>query len=177
MEIISSETERWSYYYDPNSIYAKMAYSWDYGITWSSSAEDPNAVHSGNMAFRLGWKEGDISYSLTDEDSIENYGRHFKRISDSTILTAEAARVRAEAEISGAGTIPKKGNMTLVGQDIIGTHYYVSANLANLGITENLSIVSYTHHIDQNGFTTTLNYGVQPFDIARRIASLESSVY
>jgi len=164
----------WAYHYDVSSPYnGKIAYSWDNGINWSTNATNPDTIPDGNMSFQLGWRQGEISYRASNQTSINKYGKHFKKISDSSYTTFEQAQARAELEVSGMETIPKKGSVTIEGITDIDTYYRFSSNLTNFGINEIWDVVSYTQRIDQNGFTTTINYGKQPYDIARKVAELE----
>jgi len=174
-EYPSGSSKYWNYYYDPNSEYAaNVAYSWDGGVNWSSNSEAPNKVPAGNMSFKLGWKQGEISYRASNQASIDSFGRHFKKVYDSSYTSLEQARERAEKEVSGMTAIPKKGTITIDGTINIGTNYRFSSNLANFNINELWNVVSYTQKIDQkSGFTTTINYGKQPFDIVRKVSELE----
>jgi len=169
----------WSYYYDPNSTYENggIKYSWDRGVNWSGSSGYPAYVPAGDMSFKLGWSEGVISATAQDDESIGLYGIHFRKIEDSNLTTQDSVDARANAAISGSSSIPKKGTLTINGRSIMDTTYRFSANLGNFGINELWDIVSYTQKIDNQGFTTTINYGVQPYDIARNIAKLEERVY
>ena len=164
----------WAYSYDPSSTYqGKIAYSTDGGVNWSTSATSPTTVPGGNMRFKLGWREGDISYRASNQTSIDTYGRHFKKISDSTITTEERAQQRAEYEISGSETIKMKGTVTILGEPNLSTEYMISSNLAKFDIYDRWNISNYTHKIDDKGFTTTINYGAPTFDFIHKIAKLE----
>ena len=168
----------WNYYYDPNSGYSgKIMYSWDKGVSWSSNASCPSIVPDGNMSFRIGWKEGNISARASNQASIDIYGRHFRLINDSSINTSEAAQIRAEAEISGCEEVPMKGTLTIEGRTDMAPHYRFSANLVNLDIQQIWDIVGYTQRIDEKGFTTIIRYGRHDYDIVKHIADLESEVF
>lgn len=168
------DTSYWMYSYDPESSYSgKIAYSWDNGVHWSTNATAPNLVPDGNMTFQLGWKEGDITYRASNQTSIDLYGRHFKKINDSTINTYERAIARAEAEISGSEKLKQKGTITIDGRTDMSPNYRFSANLSNLGINNIWDVRSYTQRIDKNGFTTTINYGMPEFDFIHKLAKVE----
>jgi hypothetical protein len=124
------------------------------------------------MSFQLGWKQGEITATAENSESIDLYGRHFKKITDSTLNTYELAQARADLEVSGMTAIPKKGTVTIEGRTNIEPYYRFSSNLTNFDINEIWNIVSYTQTIDQNGFTTTINYGRQPFDLAAKVARI-----
>jgi hypothetical protein len=170
------------FYYDPNITYTDglIAYSWGSnfgtGYRWSSSETLPTIVPNGSMIMDIGWREEDIKAIATNEESITKYGRHQKIINDSTITSYADALARAEAEVYGMEEIPRKGSITIEGQTGIKTSYKISSNLTNIGLGGLWEIVSYTQNIDKNGFTTTLNYGKQPFDITKRISDLETKV-
>lgn len=171
----------WSYYYNPNSsVDGRIAYSWardGIGCKWSTNSSDPIDVPDGCMTFELGWSEGNISARATNDDSISLYGKHFKLINDSYILSEEEAQIRADAEVYNSTSIPKKGSIVIRGITDIQTYYRFSSNLTNLDISDIWDVVSYTQRIDNQGFTTTINYGKQPFDIMKQISNLESEVY
>jgi len=147
----------------------------DQGANWNTKAGDAN-VPSGSLAFKLGWKSGYVNYTATDDDSISLYGRHVKVISDSTINSYSAARIRAETEIENSVPV-YKGSFTINGDTSIELDQKISSNLTNIGISGVHDVVSYTHRIDQNGYTTIINYGKQMYDIARKVSELEGEVY
>jgi len=122
------------------------------------------------MTFQLGWRQGDIEARASNQTSIDKYGRHFKKISESSYTTQEQATQRAQYEVSGMEYIPKKGTLTINGRTDMSPEYRFSANLGNFGITDVWDVKSYTQKIDKNGFTTTINYGKQPFNIAAEVA-------
>ena len=171
----SQDGSYWSYYYNPKSTYEHggIAYSIDNGVTWSSNADWPSYVPSGSMAFDLGWKQGSITATAEDTDSIASYGRHFRTINDSTINTLELAQARAYGEISANRFLKKKGTITIDGRTDMKTYYRFSSNLTNFGIEDIWDVVSYTQRIDGQGFQTIINYGKQPFDIMKVISDLE----
>lgn len=173
----SANSAYWKYYYDPKDTYdGKIAYSWygdNFKSKWSSNSQLPSIVPEGNMSFKLGWTEGEITTTAENSDSIDAYGRYFKIINDSTINSLEAAQVRADREVAGMEIIPKKGTITINGRTDMKTYYRFSSNLTNFDIKDIWDVVSYTQRIDGQGFTTTINYGKQPFDLMKVIANLE----
>jgi len=176
LEHISGDTagEYWTHYYDPKSSYdGKIAWSWDAGYSWSTNATDPTQVPEGNMRVKLGWTEGDITATSSNLASIATYGRHFKKINDSSITSFDQANTRASLEVSGMTSIPKKGRLVIDGIEDMSNEYMFSANLTNFGIDEKFDIKSYTQRIDKNGFTTEITYGKHRFDIAQKVAQLE----
>jgi len=171
LEYPSSNSKWWAYYYDPNSIYdGKIMYSWDNGVHWSSNTSDPTDIPAGNMRFKLGWKQGSVIARASNQTSINQFGRYFKRISEPSYSTYEQALARAQWEVSGSESIIKNGTMVIEGRTDISTNYRFSANLPNYGINEGFDIRSYTQRIDKNGFTTTINFGKHPFDLAAQVA-------
>jgi len=179
----SSNGEYWTYRYDPASTYTdgNIAYSWaenGVGVNWSSNSTDPTHVPSGNITFELGWKEGNITATSSSTWSIDKYGRHFKKISDSNINSLNLAADRARLEIIAHSGIKKKGTMTISGRDSMSTSFMFSANLSNYGINERFEVVSYTQRITpQEGFMTEINYGKQPYDIVKELNKLKGAVY
>ncbi len=175
----SSNSEYWKYYYDPNSAYnyGKIMYSWD-GASWSSNSDDPTHVKPGNLSFQMGWKETDhVVATATNQDSIDTYGRLFRKITDTTITTSGAAQDRADAEVSGMTDIPKKGDIVIDGRTDMETHYRFSSNFSNFDIDEIWDVVAYTQTIDNRGFTTSINYGRHRFDITKKISDLDKEVF
>jgi len=172
--IVTSSQKFWSYFYDPNSEYdGKISYSWDGGVKWSSNVTYPSEVPDGNMRFQLGWTQGEIQATATNQESIDLYGRHFKKINDSTITTLERAQARADLEVSGMTEVPKKGKFVITGRTDMSNEYMFSANLTNFGIDEKFDIKEYTQRIDKKGFTTEIVYGRHTFDLAKKVSELE----
>jgi PAB1-binding protein PBP1 len=101
------------------------------------------------------------------------YGRHFKKINDSTITTLERAQARADLEVSGMTEVPKKGKFVITGRTDMSNEYMFSANLTNFGIDEKFDIKEYTQRIDKKGFTTEIVYGRHTFDLAKKVSELE----
>lgn len=185
---MSGSSEYWNYYYDPKSTYSgKIMYGRGTNSDiWSGNAEgsittlDDNYeydVPAGDMTFSLGWIDGELTATATNTQSINRYGRHSKIINDSNLNTQVAVQARADAEVNGMESITKKGTLTIDGITDIQTYYRFSSNLTNFDIVDIWDVVSYTQRIDNKGFTTTINYGRQPFDITRRISELEKEVY
>lgn len=178
MHYPSSAIKYWKYYYDSLSTYdGKIAYSWDDGVKWSTNTTYPAYVPNGNMTFQLGWSQGNIVATAENQTSIDYYGRHFRKITDSTITTLEAAQARADAEVEGMEVIPKKGTVTINGRTDMSVDYAFSSNFSNFGIAEKWDVVSYTQSIDNRGFTTTINYNKHLYDITQEIANLQQEVY
>lgn len=171
---VASSLTTWSYYYNPDSTYdGKIAYSWDDGVNWSTASMAPLIIPRGNMTFKLGWKEGDIEYRASNQTSIDSFGRHFKKINEPSYTRLEQVQQRAEQEVSGMSSIPKKGTITINGRPNMSADYRFSSNLNNFGINELWDVTSYTQRIDRNGgFTTIINYGKQPFDIVRKVSEV-----
>ena len=180
----STSTQYFKYYYHSGSGYDKsIAYSWGgveapwgIGYRWSSS-NNSSLVPYGSIIMDLGWNEDIITATSTNEQSITKYGRHQRIIRDSNITTNDDALYRADKEVEGMENIPRKGTITIDGMTGINTSYKLSSNLSNIRLGGLWEIVSFTHNIDKNGFTTTLNYGKQPFDITKRISDLEKEIY
>jgi len=175
----SSNSKYWEYHYDPNSSFdGKLAYSWDLGVNWSSNSDDSEHVPEGNMSFKLGWSQGEITARASNQTSIDGFGRHFKKITDSTANTLELATARAEREVNGSDSLINEGTLIIEGRTDISTNYRFSANLTNYDIDDVFDVVSYTQRITpQQGFVTEINFGKQPYDIARDVESLKGKVY
>lgn len=175
----SGSNAYWSYYNDPDSTYedGNIAYSWDLGVNWSSNSSDPTHVPGGDMLFQLGWKQGQITATSSSAWSITQYGRHFKKISDADLLSETQAMLRASKEIESYSSLRKKGTMIIDGREDMNVEYKFSANLTNFDINELLEIVSYTQRIEEEGFVTEINYGDQPYNIAKDVEELKGEVY
>lgn len=176
----SANSKWWKFYYDKDSAYGeKIMYSWygdNFKEKWSSNSQLPSVVPAGDMAFKLGWTEGSITATSSNTESINAYGRHFKRIEDTSITTQSLANARASAEISSSKNPVKKGTITIDGRTNMSADYRFSSNFTNFGLNSVHDIVSYTQRIDDNGFVTIINYGKQPFDIAKKVSELEKEV-
>lgn len=117
---------------------------------------------------------GQITARAFNQASINTYGRFFKKIYDSTITTEGLAQNRADFEVSGMEAIPRKGTIVIDGKtEGLSADYKFTLSSQYLGISEDLDIVGYTQKIDRNGFTTVINYGIQPFDVMKKISVLE----
>lgn len=175
----SSNSEYWQFYYDPNSGYTdgRIAMSWDNGVNWSSNNTDPTHVPEGSMTFDIGWKQGSITATATNQDSIDTYGRHTTIINDSSINTLEAAQARANYEVSGSSTIPLKGSITIDGRTDLDVDNKITISSQYMGISEDVDIVSYTQRLDNQGFVSIIQYGRHSFDITKKVADLEREVY
>jgi len=180
----------WKYYYDCNSDYTDGAIAYStgnsdlglngVGVVWKTHDLVPTWVPAGSLIMNIGWKgDEQIRATAVNDQSINKYGRHQKIIRDSRINSYTLASSMANEMVRGMDEVVRKGSITIRGESAIGieTSYKLSSNLSNLGIGGLWEIVSYTHNIDKNGFTTTINYGKQPFDITKRINELEKEVY
>jgi len=174
---VEGATSFWGFGYDDVTDYdGKITFSNNEGTDWYSHATSSSTVPDGNMSMQLGWKQGSISAKASNQTSIDLYGRHFKKISDENINTLETAQTRADQEVLNMDSIPRKGTITIEGRTDMSTEYMFSSNLTNFGISSLWDIRSYTQKIDKNGFTTTINYGEQPFDMAAKVSKLEKQL-
>jgi len=169
------ENKYWSFNYNVGSTYdyGGITMSWNDGTSWSSNITDSTHVPSGDMVFDLGWTQGDITATAYNQDSINSFGRHFKKITDSNITSLDEAQARADLEISGMLTAPKKGTLTINGTTDVDLTYKLSGSFANFNINEKMDIVSYTQTIDNRGFTTQVTYGKRQFDLAKEVAEIK----
>jgi len=171
--------KKWELYYASNQRnYASGQILLKSGSSWLGYS-DNNACPSGDLAFKLGWYEHEITATRTDDNSINSYGVQLRKIYDDSIVTQEMADERARIETSGSNIKPKKkGVITINGRTDIETDYRFSSNLTNFGIHDIFDIVSYTQRIsDEEGFVTVINYGKQNFDIMKKLSDLEKKVY
>ena len=172
----SSASQYWKLGIDSGSTYGGkiMVSSAARGGDWEryGTTDSIGNIPSGELAFKLAWSESTegIRATAINQDSIDDYGIHYKKIYDDNITTLEQARARADEIVANSTTIPKKGSITINGREDVSVNYYISASLSNYGIEELWDIVSYTQKIDNKGFFTTINYGKQPFDIASEVA-------
>jgi len=142
----------------------------DSGQTWTS-------VPGKKLDVVLGWNYDTITGRYSDEDSINQYGPHFYRVSEPLITTNDDALTVAKRYVETYKDGLKTGTITIDGKTGIDLTSKFKLYLPEVGINETLNIVSYTQRIDKNGFTTTINYGTEPFDIAAKVARLEREVY
>ncbi|MBE3094412.1 MAG: hypothetical protein IMZ52_05225 [Actinobacteria bacterium] len=173
------------YYYDPASTYTDGAIAYStgqtaggtgVGITWKNYQLKPTWVPNGSIIMDMGWKEDEIRATATNEQSISLYGRHQKILNDSTITSYDQALAVAEAAVEGMEDLKRKGSITLDGIVGIKTNYKISSSLTNLGIGGLWEIVSYSQILDNKGFRTIVNYGVQEFDITKEINDLKKAI-
>ena len=169
----------WALYYQSGTSYTDgmMRVSYDGKNHWYNNLSS-NHVPSGSLAFQLAWSDTTTSISAvaSNQTSIDTYGRHFKKITDSNITSETLAKVRATYEVSSL-SVPKKGSITIEGREDMSVNYKFSSSLVNFGISDCWDVVSYTQTIDKRGFSTLINYGRQPFDFIKKISDLERSVY
>jgi len=175
----SGSSAYWDYYYDQNSTYddGYMAQSWDNGVNWSSNATDSAHVPAGDMCFNLGWKNDVIRATATNQDSIDEFGKYFRRIDDNDMDTLDKAQALADATVSGSNKINKKGNLTIDGRTDMSVEYRFSANLSNFDINETWNVVEYTQRwTPDEGFVTLITYNEHLFDIAREVAVIKEKM-
>jgi len=173
----SGSGKYWEYYWSPSSQYeyGKIMYSDDGGVTWKDYYDD-SSIPSGSMAFKLGFGGGNISYYKENPLSISKHGRHFKKVTESSITTLEDAQAYADAYLSKYASGSKTGRLVIKGRTNIDITRPFTFSSARLGISEDLPLASYTQSIDRNGFLTTLNYGEHPYDIVAEVERLKRKV-
>lgn len=170
-----SGAKSWAYGYNRLSKEdGEIQYSWNGGTTWSSNAQQPTIVPSGNITMKLGWTNDTAKYRLSNQTSINRYGRYFKKVDASDLTNLESLMARAQKELQVDP--PYKGQITIDGNIGASPECRFSANLSNFKISTTLDIVSYTHKIDKNGFTTVLDFGKHPYDITKKVSDLEKEV-
>jgi hypothetical protein len=176
---------KWSIFYDSGNlaitsgmtkVLLKGTPKWSGTVNFDDG--DKHKCPSGAITFKLGYKDVSLRATASNDLSIGLYGRHYRQITDSTINTEELAQERANFEVSGMHLLKKKGNMVINGRTDMETYYRFSSNLTNFGINELWDIVSYTQRItSEEGFTTEIYYGKQPYDFIKEIEDLKNEAY
>jgi len=151
-------------------IAKSLYYSTDSGSSWS---QDPNH----KLDVILGFNYDNITGLYADSGSIEKYGLHFQRRSEDLIVNRNDAETLARTIVETYKDGLYTGSITIYGVTGISLNSKFRLKLPHLGFNENLNIVSYKHRIDKSGFTTTINFGSEPYDIAVKVARLEREVF
>ncbi|RLA81653.1 MAG: hypothetical protein DRG33_00090 [Deltaproteobacteria bacterium] len=151
-------------------IARSLYYSTDSGATWTN---DPDHKLDVILAFNY----DNITGMYADSGSIEKYGLHFQRRSENLIVNRNDAETLARTIVDTYKDGLYTGSITIYGITGVSLNSKFRLKLPNLGFNEDLNIVSYKHRIDKSGFTTTINYGSEPYDIAVKVARLEREVF
>jgi len=147
-----------------------LAISDDGGNTWTK-------YNNRKLHYKIGWNYDYITGRKSDASSISTYGRHFYKVYEPLITTTDDANALAQKYVDTYKDGLKVGSITINGKTGIDIREKFRLSGAHINFNEKLEIASYTQSIDKNGFTTTINYGTEPFDIAAKVARLEREVY
>jgi len=166
------------------------AFPWISGALWEYSVEDlaqglKVSYDSGSswtlhpdkkLDLVLGWNYDYVTGRYKDSGSIQTYGPHFYKVSEPLITTRDDARTLARRYVETYKDGIKTGSVTIKGKTDISLSNKFRLYLPEVGINETLVIASYQQRIDKNGFTTRINYGTVPYDIAAKVARLERKI-
>jgi len=147
-----------------------LSVSDDSGQTWTNH-EDKHLIYS------VGWNYDNVRGTATDDDSIATYGKHFYKVSEELLTTHVDCENYAQRLLETYSGTASVGNLTINGNPDINIRSKFRLSGSNLNVDENLIIAQYTHSINKDGFTSEISYGEAPYDIARKIANLEGTVY
>lgn len=155
--------------YQINDLAQGLKISYDSGSTWTSFPER-------KLDVVLAWNYDYVTGRYQDSGSISTYGHHFYKVTEPLITTREDARTLAKRYVETYKEGIKAGSIVIRGRTGISLENKFRLYLPEVGINETLVIASYQQRIDKNGFTTRINYGTVPYDIAAKVARLEKKV-
>lgn len=125
----------------------------------------------------FGWNEHQLRSEYVSNESIAQYGRHLTRYTESLLTKQEDVDNYAKTLIEQFSGLKYKGNITIDGRTDIDIDKRITLDLINMGISSTVDINSYVHTIDGNGFTTSIQFGPEPYNLASKVAKLEGEVY
>lgn len=154
----------WEYHIEDLAQGLKISH--DSGSTWTSYPDR-------KLDVVLAWNYDYVTGRYKDSGSIQTYGPHFYKVSEPLITTRDDARTLARRYVETYKDGLKTGSVTIKGKTNISLSNKFRLYLPEVGINETLIIASYQQRIDKNGFTTRINYGTVPYDIAAKVARIE----
>jgi len=158
-------------YYSITPLIDPIAISDDSGQSWTKKNDRA-------LNYSLGWNYDYILGKKTaSSDNINKYGKHPYTVNESLITTRADAEALAQRYVNTYLSGLKVGTVTIDGRTGIDLQSKFKLSGANINEDSVFEIASYTQRIDQNGFTTTINYGSEPFDIAKKVSNLEREVF
>jgi len=146
-----------------------IATSTDSGSTWTVD-------YSKVLRHRLYWNYGTVSAHVSSASSIEKYGAHPYKLTDSSIGSVEEATEVANRILSKYAEPEYTGKIVIDGRLGIDISKPFTINSTKLPAGQ-CYIANYTQSLDKNGFVTIINFGNEPYDVAKRIAKLENEVF
>ena len=162
----------WLYYYsaDTNEGYTVLE-SYDSGSTWHQVGSSQR-----NISYYVAFDKESVTGVYYDQDSINKYGIRFKKITDSSITSAELALQKAKALVEQYSEVKAKGNVTILGNVDIDLSSILKLNLPSYGLSGQFDVRAFTHIIDNRGFRTRIQFTSHEYDIAAKVARLEKKV-
>ena len=165
----------WKIHVDNTNLNNGLIYSSRSGTSWISGN---NITPTGSIGCKFGWNKALLRVKASNQTSINNFGRYYKIVNDTSLLTLEATQAKADYEVSGSEAISKNGTFVIKGKTDMSVDYRFSSNLSNFGVDELWEVVSYTQRIDrESGFTTTIDYNKHSWDLIKHVADLEKEVF
>jgi len=143
--------------------------STDAGSSWSP-------VLSGNLKMGLGWEKRAVIVTSSNTSSIKSYGKYFKKLTNDSITNEIDATIYAKTVLNKYKEPLTRGNVTINGDTSINVDSEIDISLPNAKFSDVLPVKSYTHTIDDKGFTTSIQYGEHEFDLAKKVSDLEGAV-
>ena len=147
-----------------------LAVSTDSGQNWTKNTNQ-------YLLTNVGWNYDTVRGSARSDNSIATYGRHFYKVTEPLLTTYVDCENYANRLLEKYASSNKKGEVTIHGRTGIDINSKFTLSSSRLGVNELFEIAQYTQIIDNDGFKTKIAYGEAPYDIARKVAQLESEVY
>ncbi len=101
----------------------------------------------------------DQVWKYSSAASIQTYGNFPKRVYDPRIRRQYDAKNLADGYLNRCDTPKLRGSITIEGDETISLDNKFNLGVTEIGITGSHEIISYTHNIDNRGFTTTVEFG------------------
>jgi len=107
---------------------------------------------------------GNIVSQVSNQTSIDTYGKYLKIIRDYNINKSGDATSLANKYLTEYATPVYEGTILIDGDETLDLEQEVELSFTNLNITGNHEITSLKHKFDEMGFTTELRFGRAPFN-------------
>jgi len=125
---------------------------------------------------QLGWNYDNVVAESYDQNSINTYGLHLKRISEPLAHSEEDAKALADRYVAKYKDGVKTTRITIKGKTGIDITKKVKVKIPEMNVNEDFEVASYIHEIDKRGFRTTLHLGQHPYDLAGKVAKVEKYI-
>jgi len=146
-----------------------LSRSTDSGQTWTNDS-------SKHLLYSIGWNYDNVR-GEAESDTIDKYGKHFYKVNENLLNTYVDCENYAERLMDTYQSGISTGEITIDGRTDVDIKTKFRYSGTNLDLKDKFVISQYEQIFDKDGFRTKIIYGEAPYDIARKVANLESEVY